>query len=425
MYNNFKDMLGIGYIKKAKEVEFKNGTLVPTLDHNTGIVKFYDKDCKTKLLAISNTKLDEMLSMLNNKTTKFYIDILHHNDLDGVSSSSIITNSIFEFVVTGRANVININHIQYNYKTSVEELMMNESYIEDNTVKKILFVTDISLKDSDIEYLYEDKYYDKIIWIDHHTSSLDYLNIFLKKYNINRNSKFNNKFDIFLDTRYSAAYLCYYLFLDIDKSIPDAVEYIDSYDMKKDSEDNIESYTNGLYLNTVFQENKNIFKDSTKFDRLLFKLSSLDSVLEMGKKYWKLELEKIKVFQEFSFLYDYELNNEYKFLAYECNSGNSWKFYGKKYDIACVIKEIKNNEYQFSLYSDDEKIKEINLGKIMKNEFNGGGHPGAAGGKYVYNDKIKNRWFVNHGINISCMYYNYKIDNVLTEIVRVLNKYIK
>lgn len=106
MYNNFKDMLGIGYIKKAKEVEFKNGTLVPTLDYNTGIVKFYDKDCKTKLLAISNTKLDEMLSMLNNKTTKFYIDILHHNDLDGVSSSSIITNSIFEFVVTGRANVI-------------------------------------------------------------------------------------------------------------------------------------------------------------------------------------------------------------------------------------------------------------------------------------------------------------------------------
>ena len=53
-----------------------------------------------------------------------------------------------------------------------------------------------------------------------------------------------------------------------------------------------------------------------------------------------------------------------------------------------LLKIDDENKYVLSLYSEDDKIKEFNLGRFLSEYFGGGGHPGAAGATISKNDIV-------------------------------------
>lgn len=374
------------------------------VDH---VIKYYDNETHKKMYAVTNMK--DRFILRNNSKNNYMIDIVHHNDLDGVASASMINIGIREMIPELHSNK-QINYISYNYKKPIWEVL-NELQPEDNGYInrsfKVLFVVDVSLKSDEIEYLCDNQYYDRVVWIDHHVSSFDYLFGFVKYHD--KYSKFNSKFKVLLDNRYSAAYIAFHLLISRSIYKDDLVKYIDSYDMKKDIE-NPDLYKLGVYINALYGSDQyGLRPSSSLWYEMIYNEDKLKEMLDIGKEYRELDIKKIKLFQKYTKLIEVDLVNGYKFMAYETGSGNSFKFDGIKYDIACIIKDIGNNKYQFSLYSDDELIKNINLGKVMKEKFNGGGHPGAAGGTYTIISKssIGNR-----------------VDIVIDRIVGALNQYI-
>lgn len=125
--------------------------------------------------------------------------VIHHNDHDGKCSAAITLNELLPIFVKEQVVCIEYN---YGYKVDWDELINPDHFLP--TGKEICYIVDIALNDEIfdvIKKLVENNV--KVIHIDHHQATLDYINSNIDKGSI------MSQITKFYNTKYSATMLCW------------------------------------------------------------------------------------------------------------------------------------------------------------------------------------------------------------------------
>ena len=425
MDNNYKDDL-YNYFQEDKKFQerYLNGNLLD--------------EYKNELISTKNFEnLKNIISALKDGDYT-YICFLHHNDLDGVSSASVMYTLLkdgfsqydLEPSFMKLLNSITVESIKWNY--SAQELNNNiiprikESITRVHSVidtaisgsvevKTLVIMTDLSFDSFDtlesIVSLFDDS-----IWIDHHNTSLSTLEEYNKLGTYTKGFFYVNTKEC--ATLHAYAIMCV-LYSEIkgidlkDVKIP-GLEYsalVSLYDLKQDKIYSeflmyIANSLNQLYWDynpqTAFDSFfTNIYsKYSDYYKDLSIKLYNGQKFLEFDKKkkellfmndfeyQYKINLVELRkqfdedgvntIFEDKEVVNDISVRMLYGF-------GNSSRFiYADKNDKNIIYGIIKyspdNANIVLSTYTDDVDIQnEINLGNVWKFYGIGGGHPGASG----------------------------------------------
>ena len=418
---NYADEIRKEYSKKENLITY-NGYNEYRIKSENGdpIALFhFDKDFTEVIDSDTLKNLKMYVNLL--PANRCNITVFHHTDLDGDSSASLI-NQLIKFNTQTSVKFIRYN---YNGPAITNEI---ESMIEDPAYEKknhIAFILDLSLKNDQIEEIL--KYYDKVVWIDHHITSL-YQNP------ISLCNQYNN-FTYILDTRECGCWLTYaWLFNPIKainsrESIDSVLDMIMSFDMtqeqyklEEDSREVLETYKAkaplvglisvydlkqdvkypdayrpALWLNQWYNDVKtlepycntwqNIWRGNYYYDdeeNRPFLTPDIEEILHNGYKLFNIFQLKMKALRDADPVYEYKVNDKGINLEFHClnGSGFSQRFEDNRKDIKIIARFVDNrSKLSFSFYTDNEEIKElIPLGKLINKYFNGGGHPGAAGG---------------------------------------------
>lgn len=302
--------------------------------------------------------------------------IFHHNDMDGYMSASIVYNANVSQNNEGGSG---FEFIEYNYgdiKAPTEKI---ERFVKDHQGRyKIAVIVDLSLplgQESLLENIIYN--YDKIIWIDHHATSLNVALELAKKPDCYR------RMSIFIDTRMSSAMQAYCLTNKYDpnytyKDLSIAPQIVSYYDRKDDRRFPL-FYTLGLWMNQyIFDFNMN---DPTHpfWNEILFDEKLID-VLKTGESLTAIRMLRDKVL--------YEADSKYVFTGFGLTiigingNGNSNRFTDPLVNpdtIKVLFRRVDNHKFTFSAYSDSIDVKRMNIGAVLRDKLGGGGHPGAAG----------------------------------------------
>ena len=354
---------------------------------------------------------------------------LHHNDMDGEASASVVINK-FQLP----SEKIKFYSIPFNYN---ENEFINLIYrIKKNKInnpnkKFILYVTDLSLKLSELITVLVT--FDKVIWIDHHVTSLTVVN------NI-PNQKLYKKLNYIIDTRFCATILTRF-FLKKNNVINDDVLFynnmeipylINAFDLKT------RDYEYGTYLNSYYFSFGNINGYTTFWFYLINDITTLNEnenserierinkVISIGKELNELDLRKNKLMFENDFKYILNVNTsnisipEFRVVGlYQHGTPN--KITGFDDGIPTIKLLVRYNEkessFYFSLFTDSDILGKLNLGKILIKYGLGGGHPKACGGTLRYSDFDKlitniERILEKKNRNTIKNYKNYKLEGV-------------
>lgn len=345
--------------------------------------------------------------------------IFHHNDDDGIAAAAVI----YEYLKV--VNKDNKKHIKclfhkIDYTTELDSIVPNNIPTKD----EIYFVDYSFSRRSNLDYMINlANNGNKIVWIDHHKTSLDviYGIKMAKGFNISEYENINH----FIDTTMCGAYLAYlyaYLnlnnnynsdsqinMLNIPDNIPLFIKYIDSWDTWKHNMPNTTEFHYGI--NTLKWAPSNLFSNIFKFnsDNLNKLFSSNEEDVRIVdscmKKFIKSMTDRGSVIKEYRDVENNIFCNEYGFkftiideedkIVYDCfalNKKDNSMAFGDKindYDIV-VLFYYTGKQYVYSLYT----IKDIvNCEKIAKklgtiDGLGGGGHTKAAGFQ-TYNPIIK------------------------------------
>ena len=278
--------------------------------------------------------------------------VYHRVDFDGLASYCNI-RSYFEHI---RAKVEGFG---YNYFDAVE--MPDWSKYD-----KIVLV-DISLP-IDIMKELHDKYFDKVIWVDHHITAI-------------QNSEANGYSDLngIRDISAAACILSFKYFFPEDH-VPYALCLLganDIWDQKSyDWEEEVQPFQLGL--NNLVGMNADLlwhhwYDVQHNADELIEQGKSIKSYIEAQQKSW---VER--------FAFEVEVDGHLKGIAMLCPmfSSRVFKSVIDGYDV-CVIAERNNKlpgTFNVSMYMENTDI-DFSCGQYMKDRYEGGGHKGAAGGK--------------------------------------------
>lgn len=352
-----------------------------------------------------------------NGDEKFKFYCLHHNDMDGDASASIVYSKFLSInIYSTPFNYNDTDFKNWIYKVKQNKRKNNEMKKKEGKKENILFVVDLSLKFIELKNILE--VFDHVYWIDHHVTSLTSVN------NISGEPELFKKLTYFIDTRFCATYLAKY-FLKKYKSLAnyflEKLEKYDSkdtfnkemvvaslinlYDLKLDKQFP-EAYKYAVYLNTYYWSFNNISLHSNVWYNLLntasedsgLLYSKLNKILDVGKKLFEIDQQKNQLMYDNDYKYILESkfeNNEISKLRIIglFQFGNSIKITGFDDDIPTIKMLIRYNEkdntFGFSLYTDSEILGNLNLGQIMLKYGLGGGHPKACGGTITFKDSLE------------------------------------
>ena len=282
----------------------------------------------------------DTLKKITDPTINTIINIFHHNDLDGDASASIVnlfvSNPYFNNTVWYTSYGYTIDSITPACENSRNKRMSGRYAIG--------VIVDISLTEEYLRELLTS--FDEIIWIDHHTTSISQL----------RDKQFNlGKSQIILDTRYSAAYLCYNLFkgyikkycnLSINDTLPTLVSIEDTKpDNKQDT-----------YLPVTLTE---ALRKRIKAKSIPFKISIKTDLINPSDYYYESTLNGSKTIYIKNAI-DYEKNN-FKF--------NKCRFYGmylNAYYRNMGGMNCYDTIYETLFSNDRELFKILEIGKGFK-----------------------------------------------------------
>lgn len=325
------------------------------------------------------------------------IDILHHSDLDGDASAALILNSFRQHRnIVSRSVAIN-----YVGASIIDNFISKRN--ENFKGRRIVFVLDITLKNEDFEKLLNA--YDKVVWIDHHETSLYQRSISLA-------AKHKGKFTYFIYSENSACWYTHALLYSSFIKLAEEFEHdarisisrdnlkdssqvsglISIYDTKKDKK-YPEKYTKSLYLQQLYSDSGMMQDTSDIFTELLTdedKEKALDKYLEYGKKLYTIYMEKLNVLNTVDYTEEFSiLDLKFKVIY---GRGNSTRFdiqKGEEKNVVNMIIHINKDKVNLnnldgiliaSIYTDDEYLKaNVPMSYITNKYFNGGGHAGAAG----------------------------------------------
>lgn len=320
------------------------------LTSNKGI--FYHKLYQSPIILIDVTEATH------------YVVVYHHNDMDGYVSAATTAYSLYNPPQ---------KFIEYNFGDIKPIIDTTENALVNKTKeqKTLAIIVDLSLPwDADKPGLlsFICQRFDQVIWIDHHGTSLEVADKLIE---------YNGypHLSMFIDVRMSSAMQCKCLFRPISNSM---INQIVSYYDRKDDKRHPNVYQLGVYLNQYIHD-FNIYDPSNPFYTYIALNVSLSKVLAIGETLCSIKNIKDKI------MYDADIK-------YSCNmfglyiiglnrSGNSMIFTDPipTDSIKVIFRKLPDGKLLFSVYSDSPKVKKMNLGVVMREEFGGGGHPGAAG----------------------------------------------
>jgi len=290
------------------------------------------------------------------------VKIFYHNDLDGKAAAASVLHK-YVFTSEGRLKVANRDSL---HKVDYNKYIPDASLVE---VGEEVIIVDYSFK-ADTKYQLDEilAKASKVIWIDHHASSVEFLEAYPEYKDI-------SNLEMLIDISRSGAYLAYTYFSKA-KTIPFFIQLVDDYDRW------IHKHKESKLLNIGMQaaaDNPcdptwaNIFNEFNEYK--VGEGSTLYEVIELGATLQDyINGINIKDFKTRS----YEITIFGHKAIVMNKSGNSdvltEEFY--KYDIG-IIWTFNGGDYTHSIYS---RNKDIQCHKIAE-LFGGGGHPGAAGFK--------------------------------------------
>ena len=389
--NDYERLLGVSPSKIERETDCKEGYYG---------VRTYNADDPEDMTAIIYTEGTN--GILSKKliesifSREYEIYMIYHNDLDGDVSASIIYNLF-------KNDLDDIHTYRWNYSEKlmdefINSINMDKIHLKKSGKKMICFLCDLSPNQIVMNGLIT--VFDKIIWVDHHSTSIQTaisMNKVLKKKNIN----------FVIDKRFCASYLVWQCFEHyfteyFNKHIGglQIVSLVNMYDLKLDKlypeayhcaeciNQGFWDYAAAYAFNNFYSygwKNWNEMKDS---DYLL-----LGMVLNVGEQLIELDRQKKKIMYDNDFIYHYEIPSVTFYKKFNIGNIRFNAIYGygsvsrfinaNKIDTNEVNMLIRytndNRTASISIYTDSELIKKYNLGKICNYFGIGGGHAGAAG----------------------------------------------
>lgn len=283
----------------------------------------------------------------------------HRADNDGVASAAMIYH---RFKTEGIYRVTEYIGVDYTDDfTGIENMVKGEDII----------IVDFCFEPANlmIKVLENCKTF---TWIDHHESSLRFLNVHENEVKKLLFKDYNNC--ITVDKEHSASYWTWNIYHG-DKYIPFWVEYLDKYDTwKHDNNPDI------LALNLAIQIDTELQYDHKIYDHLINLTADeiyVRRLIEKGKEYQKFidDANKTRILN-YAYTMDFE---GLKFLALNAPSKGSLQFKDhplyKSVDGYLVYNYMPTGVWKFSMYSNNA---DIDFSAIAQ-KYGGGGHRGACG----------------------------------------------
>jgi len=269
----------------------------------------------------------------------------HRGDLDGISSGAILFN---------KYETYDLKLVGLEYGDEIDEITLSKNY-------DLVYVVDFTLYP--IEKMLKLNSENKLIWIDHHKSSLEVL----KKYpELNKS--------ILGDNTESAAHLVW-KYLYPDEEVPYSIKLISLYDTWQHNFNNdILNFYTGLEIDCKYNPESDVWKKLLKNKE---KTDFEESIIKKGKSIRDyLKMKNLLYAKEHAFETEFE-----GLKAIVINIGLSGAnifdsiYNPEKHDLMITFSRRANKIWKFSLYSDKENI---DCSAICK-KYGGGGHKGAAG----------------------------------------------
>ena len=382
---------------KEKVVSYFSKLLENKYEKNQEVPKFTDFFSPSYVKPSNNDKGFRLLDSVNGSSVRGYyhfdysyfmdnfeyyeqIVLIHHIDMDGELSADnmLELQSALEYdqkIVT----------IPYNYKADDNILTKKEI---NYTLNTLIVIVDLSIPTVLLQSLSS---LGDILIIDHHATSIDFVSN-IKYDNI------ENSIQWIIDTRVSAAYLTEAFSLCVRDKLGIVLEtddtnglllsiIVSSYDTFNKNQYALVYYTFGVYLNQYFND-MNMMNTYTDYWHNMKRLDeqSFMVIINNGKKLYDIQKEKNRLLYTSDYVYRY--NYKDMTLSFLVGYGNSMRFCDYNTSVMGLLKIDDENKYVLSLYSEDDKIKEFNLGRFLSEYFGGGGHPGAAGATISKNDIV-------------------------------------
>lgn len=270
--------------------------------------------------------------------------VFYHNDMDGHCAAAVVAKYF--------NNYDRKDYIESDYMTKPDISLVDD--------RDIVYFVDYSFTDKTIDVLYtllkEKKC--RVVWIDHHKSSLNCLEQHSDL------EQFVN-FKYFLDDKMCGAYLTWLYHYMCE--VPDAIKLVDDYDRWQFNLPDTKRFKLGV------DANNNDF-DSVMWTKLLnYDDTELNRVINAGTPVFDY-IENNNTYYLNSFGFETEITG-IKCIAVNYKT-NSWIFGDNyyKYPLCCVF-AFNGKKWSYSIYSNCD---DIDCSKIAES-FGGGGHKGAAG----------------------------------------------
>lgn len=317
--------------------------------------------------------------------------ILHHNDRDGyMAAACVYYASIHNVCKKSRLTFKEVDYTEYIKDMKIDEYSSMEEAFEDSDV---IFLVDYSIQNKEnAEFVL--KYTDKVIWLDHHLSSINMSEEIpgLKEISglrivgvsgalltwlwVNREARLfynNGDQNIYEQEELEE------LLSRAECVIPSIIKFTHRYDIW-DLDENVESFNFGY----------------SKLDIHDMEWAIADEVFADSDRSVKMAINDGKVIRKFvvnenesiinSIGIPFELEDEdskliYSVLLVNMPKGSSLKFgkYADEYDILMPFSYTKSGGISYSMYRGNNcKNHKLNLARIA-GLFSGGGHAAAAG----------------------------------------------
>lgn len=327
--------------------------------------------------------------------------ICYHTDEDGLASAAVIYEAIK--IKEKKKQLIFFHRIDYTDNL--------QNILADIHSGDVLYFVDYSFSNQNNKKYLKDILYNKsnkVVWIDHHNTSLDFVN------EISCDDKIDkNYIDMYIDKSFCGAVLCYQyaytiIFGNSDKKVyntlPLYLRYVNSWDLWEFTEKDTEKFIYGVSVEE--RTPKNVFGKIFNFDHELeFELFNE----RYSKKFEKTMVSYVKKCIDDGSIIDTYNNNSYKSFIdkygfeffirdelthniYSCFAANrkcNSKLFNSvlnKYDIVVPF-AFNGEQYVYSLFKGktgaacNDDIDCSYIAKILGtiNNLGGGGHKGAAG----------------------------------------------
>lgn len=287
------------------------------------------------------------------------IYIIHHTDNDGFASAAVIA-----YVYPDS----NINYFGYSYRESKPFQAFVDEALE---YADVIYVVDVSIGDFESHpYIQKLSKSSKIIWIDHHLTSI----------NSEERHEYLKEIPGIRRTDRSGAWLCWeWISSLISDPMPEVVKLVDDHDRFIHAMEDSLAFSNGTYMRcSPVNPNWQMWRDLLHNDEKL-----LEEILHDGRvicKYNEMQYESARRNAGICILED-RRDEVKKYLGVAINYISNSLVFGEQLKNGSRVFGLvyyynyMSKKWLYSIYSADPNF---DCSKIAEH-FGGGGHKGAAG----------------------------------------------